>query len=120
MTQTPLEAEEAAGTVAASADLAELDPTAEALLAEEEGDEEGRAEEGRPDGAAPWTDVDEASLEAGPVSLKARMRHTPQGLLAAGALVTGILLATTALVWVATASPRRHPWATAWALHRRR
>lgn len=28
MTQTPLEAEEAAGTLAASADLSELDPTA--------------------------------------------------------------------------------------------
>ncbi len=107
MTQTPLQEEEAAGTVAAGADLEELDPTAGVV----------RADGGKGEPAA---DVDALEAKAGPASLKARMVHTPKGLLAAGALVSGILLSTAVLVWVATGPARRHPMAAAWALRRRR
>jgi hypothetical protein len=107
MTQTPLQAEEAAGTVAAGADPGELDPTADVVR-----DGGGAGE--------PAADVDALEARAGPASLKVRMTHTPKGLLAAGALVSGILLSTAVLVWVATGPARRHPVATAWALRRRR
>ncbi|NJC41350.1 hypothetical protein GGQ87_001608 [Brevundimonas alba] len=99
MTQTPLQEEEAAGTLAAGADLSELDPTADVVRSDGE--------------AEPAADLDAVEAKAGPVSLKARMVHTPKGLLAAGVLVSGILLSTAVLVWVATASARRHPVATA-------
>jgi hypothetical protein len=52
-------------------------------------------------------------LRAGPMSLGLTVRMTPAGLLALGGLVSGILLSTTALVWAATATPRRHPLASA-------
>ena len=109
MTQTPLQEEEAAGTMAAGADLEELDPTAGVVR--------DAGAEAEPEPAA---DVDALEAKAGPASLKARMAHTPKGLLAAGALVSGILLSTAVLVWVATSPARRHPLATAWALRRRR
>jgi len=107
MTQTPLQEEEAAGTLAAGADLEELDPTADVVR-----DGGGKDE--------PAADVDALEAKAGPASLRARMVHTPKGLLAAGVLVSGILLSTAVLVWVATGPARRHPLATAWALRRRR
>jgi len=64
-------------------------------------------------------DAASAELICGPVRLKAEVRHTPAGLVALGACVTSILLGAAAIVWVATATPRRHPVATALALRRR-
>ena len=51
-------------------------------------------------------------LTGGPVTLRAEVRVTPKGLLAVGALVSGVLLSTAALVWTATSVARRHPLAT--------
>ncbi len=91
MTQTPLEREQAAGVVAAGADLSQA-----------------------PEGATEALEV-----RADRRGVRARLAQSPKGLLAVGALVTGVLLSTAAIVWVATAAPRRHPWATALALRRR-
>lgn len=51
-------------------------------------------------------------LRAGPVRLSAKVRLSTPGLLSVGGLVSGILLSTTALVWVATGPVRRHPVAS--------
>jgi hypothetical protein len=51
-------------------------------------------------------------LTGGPVTLRAEVRVTPKGLLAVGALVSGVLLSTAVLVWTATSVARRHPLAT--------
>jgi hypothetical protein len=48
-------------------------------------------------------------LKIGPVDAKARIEMTNAGLLAVGALVSGILLSTAVLVWAATAVPRARP-----------
>lgn len=67
---------------------------------------------------APTTDQHaRLELEAGPVSLKLEVRVSPAGLMAIGGLVSGVLLSTAALVWSATAAPRRHP--VAWRIGRR-
>jgi hypothetical protein len=50
-------------------------------------------------------------VRGGRARAMARVRVTPTGLLAIGGLVSSILLSTAALVWVATAVPRRHPLA---------
>jgi len=52
------------------------------------------------------------TVRAGKVRLAARVRVSAVGLLSIGAMVSGILLSTTALVWVATTPVRRHPVAT--------
>lgn len=49
---------------------------------------------------------------AGPVRVSAKVRVSELGILAIGGLVSGILLSTSALVWVATTPARRHPVAT--------
>jgi len=92
MTQTPLEAEEAAGTLAAGADL-----------------------DAAPAAASEQADV---TVAAGPVSLRTRIAQTPRGQWAVAGLVTGVLLGAALIVWVSTAPARRHPWATAWTLRR--
>ena len=50
--------------------------------------------------------VAEFELTAGPVRIRASARLTPVGFLAIGAMVTGIVLATTCLVWSATSVAR--------------
>ena len=61
-----------------------------------------------------------ADLRLGPVCLRVEVEHTPAGLMALGGCVTSILLGAAAIVWVSTASPRRHPLATALALRQLR
>ena len=51
--------------------------------------------------------VAEFELAAGAVKLKASVRLTPVGFLAIGAMVSGVLLATSSLVWSATSVARR-------------
>jgi hypothetical protein len=51
-------------------------------------------------------------LTGGPVTLRAELRVTPKGVLAIGALVSGVLLSTAILVWTSTSVARRHPLAT--------
>ena len=46
-------------------------------------------------------------LVAGPVKIHASVRLTPVGFLAIGAMVTGILLAASSVVWSATSVARR-------------
>ena len=50
--------------------------------------------------------VAEFELAAGPVKMHASVRLTPAGFLAIGAMVTGILLATSSVVWSATSAAR--------------
>ena len=50
--------------------------------------------------------VAEFELTAGAAKVKASVRVTPVGFLAIGAMVTGILLATSSLVWSATSAAR--------------
>jgi hypothetical protein len=50
-----------------------------------------------------------ARLKAGKFSATAKLEVSSTGLLAIGALVSGILLSTSALVWTATAVPRARP-----------
>jgi hypothetical protein len=57
-----------------------------------------------PHGQVAWLDI-----SIGKAQLKGRVRATPTGLLAIGALVSGVLLSTAALVWVSTSVVRRHP-----------
>lgn len=57
-------------------------------------------------------------VRGGPVRVAAKVEVTTSGLLAIGALVSGVLLSTTALVWASTSPARRHPIATA-AMRRR-
>lgn len=47
------------------------------------------------------------SLRAGPVAIKAQVAMTPAGLVATGALVASVLLATSVLVRVAVREGRR-------------
>lgn len=54
----------------------------------------------------------EIHLNAGPVRLRARVGGMAEGLIAVGALVSGVLLSTAVLVSVATAPVRRHPVTT--------
>ncbi len=42
-----------------------------------------------------------AEFEAGPIRARAEVSVTPAGLLAFGALVSGVLLSTAAVVWAA-------------------
>jgi hypothetical protein len=115
MTQTPLEQEEAAATVAAGADL-------EAGSSVSSQVQSGEAEPWvEPQGSqpSPPQDVDSLEARAGPVAVKAQIHRTPKVLKATGIMVGGILLTTAALVWVATTPARRHPLTTALALRRR-
>ena len=50
--------------------------------------------------------VAEFELAAGPVKIHASVRLTPVGFLAIGAMVTGILLAASSVVWSATSIAR--------------
>ena len=52
-------------------------------------------------------------LKAGKASMAARVEVSTPGLLAIGVLVSGILVSTTGLVWVATSVARDHPVLTA-------
>ena len=56
--------------------------------------------------------VAKSEISDGPVRMRLDLRVTTSGLLAIGALVTGILLATSGLVWSATSVARRHPVVT--------
>lgn len=53
------------------------------------------------------------SLRMGEARFVAKVKVTPAGLLAIGALVSGILLSTSVLVWTATSVARRRPLASA-------
>lgn len=52
------------------------------------------------------------AFKAGPVDFRAEIRLTPAGVLAIGALVTGVLLSTAVIVWSATSVAREHPLAS--------
>jgi len=70
-----------------------------------------RDEDGPPLTAADATplgrmQVAEFELTAGPLKMHASVRLTPMGFLAIGAMVTGILLATSSVVWSATSAAR--------------
>lgn len=54
-----------------------------------------------------------ASFRLGEARFTAKVKVTPAGLLAIGALVSGILLSTSVLVWTATSVARRRPLASA-------
>jgi len=54
-----------------------------------------------------------ASFRMGEARFVAKVKVTPAGLLAIGALVSGILLSTSVLVWTATSAARRRPLASA-------
>ena len=56
--------------------------------------------------------IAEAEFVAGKLRFNARVRVTPAGVVAIGALVSGILLSTAVLVWVSTSVARRHPIAS--------
>ena len=56
--------------------------------------------------------VAELDVSAGPVRVHLQVRVTSGGLLAIGALVSGILLATSVLVWTSTSVVSRHPLAS--------
>ncbi|MBI1684476.1 hypothetical protein [Caulobacter hibisci] len=47
-----------------------------------------------------------AEFEAGPVRYRAEVRVTPAGILAVGALMSGILLSSAAIVWAAKSAAR--------------
>src|SRR5690606_30234709 len=78
MTQTPLQEEEATGTVAAAADTAELDPTAEVV---------------RNDGVdRTWHEPADLESARDGAGLRRRLARAPMlaaGVLAGGALLTG-------------------------------
>ena len=70
-----------------------------------------RDQEGLPLTAADATPLErmqvaEFDLAAGPVKIHASVRLTPVGFLAIGAMVTGILLAASSVVWSATSAAR--------------
>lgn len=48
----------------------------------------------------------EIDLQAGPIRLRARAAIDPQGLVAIGALVSGILLSSAVIVWAAAFARR--------------
>jgi len=54
-----------------------------------------------------------ASFRMGEARFTAKVKVTPAGLLAIGALVSGILLSTSVLVWTATSVARRRPLTSA-------
>ncbi|USQ96616.1 hypothetical protein [Caulobacter sp. RL271] len=47
-----------------------------------------------------------AEFKAGPFSARAEVRVTPVGILAVGALMTGVLLSTALVVWASTSIGR--------------
>lgn len=47
-----------------------------------------------------------AEFELGPMRARAEVRVTPAGVLAIGAMVSGVLLSTAVLVWATTAARR--------------
>ncbi len=53
----------------------------------------------------------EIKVEAGRAKFHVRLQLTPAGLMAIGALVSGILASSAAIVWTATSVARRHPLA---------
>lgn len=55
------------------------------------------------------TQTAEIDLGVGKASMHVKARMTPSSLLATGGLVSGILLAVTALVWASTSVKRKHP-----------
>lgn len=115
MTQTPLEQEEAAATVAAGADLeAGSSTVGETRAYEAEPWVEPKGSQPKPPPAA-----DDVDARAGPLAVRAQIHRTPRVLVAAGVMVGGILLATAALVWVASTPVRRRPLTAALALRRR-
>lgn len=63
-------------------------------------------------GALAAEQVAELDAAIGPAHLRLRLRVTPAGLLAVGALVSGILLSASVVVWASTSVARRHPLAT--------
>ena len=80
------------------------------MMQDTEGPRE-RNQEGPPLTAADVTplgrmQVAEFDLAAGPVKLHASVRLTPVGFLAIGAMITGILLAASSVVWSATSVAR--------------
>ncbi|MAK83366.1 hypothetical protein [Phenylobacterium sp.] len=54
-----------------------------------------------------------ASFRVGDARFVAKVKVTPAGLLAIGALVSGTLLSTSVLVWTATSVARRRPLTSA-------
>lgn len=75
-------------------------------------DETSEGDAGPEAGAGREVQAAEVEISGGRLRLRASVRVTPAGLLAIGALVSGILLSTTALVWASTGVARRHPLAT--------
>lgn len=104
MTQTPLQEEEAAGTLAAGADLGELDPTAQVVR---DGAEDRSWREP--------ADVEASRARAARPSLRARMARAP--LMAAGVMAGGALLAGAGVLLTARALRRGPP--SMRRLHRR-
>ena len=96
MTQTRLQEEEAAGTLAAGADPGELDPTAQVVRDSAE-DRSWREP----------ADVEASRARAARPSLRARMGRAP--LLAAGVLAGGALLAGAGMLLTARALRRGPP-----------
>lgn len=107
MTQTPLQEEEAAGTLAAAADLEELDPTAGVVR---------RAGEDRS-----WhepADVEAARARTRRPALGFSLAEAP--MLAAGVLAGGALLTGAGLLFAARTARRLGPFPMARRLRRRR
>lgn len=48
-----------------------------------------------------------AEFEAGPLRWRAQVQATPAGVLAVGALITGMLLSTAVIVWAARSTAAR-------------
>lgn len=48
-----------------------------------------------------------AEFEAGPLRYRAEVRVTPAGILAVGALLSGVLLSTAVIVWATKAAVER-------------
>lgn len=59
--------------------------------------------------AEPSKATAEIDLQVGPVRLRARAAISPEGLVAVGALVSGILLSSAVIVWAAAGGARRPP-----------
>ena len=109
MTQTPLQEEEAAGTLAAGADLGELDPTAQVVR---DGAEDRSWREP--------ADVEASRAGAARPSLRARLARAPMR--AAGVAAGGLLLAGGAALLTMRAMRRgghAHPLAMVRGMRRR-
>lgn len=59
----------------------------------------------------PATNSAVLTLRVGKARFASKVRISNGGLLAVGALVSGVLLSTAVLVWAATGVPRKHPLA---------